>query len=188
MDNAQVKTVLRMLDASWPASKPLDADTVRLWGAELVPYDFEAVAGRVRELLASSKFRPSFAELVGPLRSGVTASESFAHVWHQISKRPPTVDAVEAEVVRRLGGWDRLRAWPIDDRHWLAKRYAEIFDDVTEDPRWSDAIGAPALPPGDIPQAALQGDATPGLNNGGALSYEQLKAKLAEIEHLKAGK
>lgn len=128
MDKRQIDHVIMFLNASW-ASKPLDSATAAIWGAELRGESFDAVMGVLRTLVRTSEWRPSLAQILRPLAAPALppSSEAFARVWEQIGARPRVVSEIEAEAVRRMGGWAALGSWQLEDRHWHAKRFADVY-------------------------------------------------------------
>jgi hypothetical protein len=136
MDATEVIKVIKFLNASW-VSKPLDRTTAAIWGAKLAGHDFGAVMGALDQLLETSEWRPSLAQIIKPLRVGVEcgAAEAFANVWEQIAKRPPKVTDIEADAVRQLGGWTVLSGWQINERHFHAQRFRDIYNDIVQDAR-----------------------------------------------------
>lgn len=163
METAEVTRVIKFLNASWPSSTPIDRDTAAIWGRKLLAYDFSAVMAVLDRMLETHKWRPRYSEIVEPLLPAPAikpATEAFADVWEQIGKPHRRVTELEAEAVRRLGGWDVLGGWRIDERQWNAKRFADAYADVVESKGKAELreLGAgdtKALTDGELPSERL---------------------------------
>jgi len=128
MENTEARRVIAFINASWP-SKPLDDATAAVWGAKLLPYAYSDIMDVLDSMIETSKWRPSLAEIIGPLRGGApSASEAFARVLEQIDQHPHDVTALESEVVRRLGGWSTLGLWNREKIHFHRREFVEVYD------------------------------------------------------------
>ena len=137
MRNEHVIQVLAFLNESW-ANKPLGAATMAVWGSELGKHDYRAVLTVLQDLVRTQEWRPSLAQILKPLLADPdrkSASAAFETVWGQINKRPREVSELEAQAVQRLGGWPIIGNWQLDQRHWHAKQFAAVYDELTEDAR-----------------------------------------------------
>lgn len=154
MTDDEAKRVMVVINSSWQ-SKPLDEVAARIWMNKLVKHDARAVMRVVGRLIETEKWRPSLAQILEPLlvRPNVkTAAAAFESVWLQIGKREHDVTELEERAVRRLGGWNALGKWELDERHWHAKRFVEVYDELVVEER-SDGmrelaagVSAKALP------------------------------------------
>ncbi len=154
----QVKTVLRFLNATW-TQKPFDKDTASVWGSELARHDFDVVMKILRALFRTHEWRPSMAQILKPLLADAGAKGApfaFSSIWDQIPKRPPKVTDLEAKAVEQLGGWDVLRGWQINERHFHYQRFQTLYRDIVADER-SEQLRA--LTSGKQPQGLPPGDA-----------------------------
>ena len=133
MTSTQVAECLAWINSSWNNRKPLNEVSARTWGAEIRIYPFERVITVLRVLLREQDWRPSLAQILKPLAPDSqvkSAHAAFETVWKQISERPRKVSELEQRAVDRLGGWHVLGNWPIADRHWHSKAFAEVYDDL----------------------------------------------------------
>lgn len=142
MTNIEVDQIITSIEAMWP-QRPIDPTTRQLWGLTLRKYAAAPVMRVLQVLVEISKWRPSLAEILAPLQDAPDiphATEAFANVWSQIGRLPGEQDVtpMEAEAVRRMGGWDALGRLQIDERHWHAKRFAEIWEALVESKRGQD--------------------------------------------------
>lgn len=137
MNSAEAKQILAVLNSSWPG-KPLDPVAARMWGSKLLKHDAVAVMRVIDTLMETEEWRPILAQILKLLTSDPevkSASAAFEAVWSQVSKRPPQVSALEQRAVDRLGGWGVLRGWLIDERHWHAKRFEDVYSDLLDEER-----------------------------------------------------
>lgn len=137
MNSDEAKQILAVLNSSWPG-KPIDPVAARMWGSKLLKHDAVAVMRVIDSLMETEEWRPSLAQILKLLTSDPeqkTASAAFESVWSQVSKRPPQVSALEQRAVDRLGGWGVLRNWMIDERHWHAKRFEDVYGDLLDEER-----------------------------------------------------
>ena len=155
MQHEQVTEILTFINASWANMKPLPREAAAVWGSELAKQDYEAVLAVLKDLVRTSKFRPSLAEILAPIWAPKEASagEAFANIWDRIGRRGDVTD-LEAKAVRHLGGWDVLGQWQIDERHFHYARFVEIWKDLLAEQRGEElrALAAnerPALAEGE---------------------------------------
>lgn len=135
MTSQEALQIIQAIEENWPNSKPMGEIARRMWGAELMQHESRAVTAVIRRLMVESKWRPSLAEILEPIRNVPalpSAADAFANVWAQVGKRPRVVSDMEAEAVRRMGGWDAIGRLQIDEYQWHAKRFAEIWDDLMD--------------------------------------------------------
>jgi hypothetical protein len=140
MTSDEAVRVMAAINSSWQ-SKPLDEVAARIWMRKLMQHDARAVMRVLGKLIESEKWRPSLAQILEPLlvKPNVkTAAAAFESVWEQIGKREPVVTALEERAVRRLGGWVALGKWELDERHWHAKRFVEVYDELVVGARSDD--------------------------------------------------
>lgn len=157
MRNEEVGQVIQFLNSMW-ANKPLDQIAAGVWGSELREFQFDDVMANLRQLAREQNWRPALAQILKPLvpkPEGKEPGQVFADICEQITKRPPVVSAAESEAVRRLGGWDVLRAWQLDDLHWHEKRFRVIWAELCEQ---QARPGFTALPEPQPNQPALPGE------------------------------
>jgi hypothetical protein len=133
MADDEVTKILAFISECW-AGKPLGKVARGVWGAELAGHDYGAVMAVLRTMVRTHKFRPALAEILAPLRRSEedSATAAFAHVWNEINSRPRQVTAAEEETVRRLGGWDVIGLWRLDEVHFHRQRFVETYRDVAE--------------------------------------------------------
>lgn len=150
MTENEATRLLAVINSSWN-SKPLDEVAARVWVSKLVKHDAHAVMRVVSRLIETEKWRPSLAQILEPLlvKPGVkTAAAAFESVWSQIGKLQRDVTELEEHAVKRLGGWNALGRWELDERHWHAKRFIEVYDELVVGARSDDlrrlASGEPA--------------------------------------------
>jgi hypothetical protein len=132
MTSEEAKRVMDVINSSWQ-SKPLDEIAARIWMNKLAKHDARAVMRVVSRLVETEKWRPSLAQILEPLLAKPdvkSAAAAFESVWKQIGKRVRCVTLLEERAVKRLGGWSALGQWQLDDRHWHAKRFAEVYDEL----------------------------------------------------------
>ncbi len=134
MTNEEAVKVMAVINSSWQ-SKPLDEIAARMWMRKLAQYDARAVMRVLGKLMETEKWRPSLAQILEPLlvKPDVkTAAAAFESVWKQIGKLANQRDVTDLEerAVKRLGGWGALGKWELDERHWHAKRFVEVYDEL----------------------------------------------------------
>lgn len=142
MTNEETAQCVAFINSSWN-SKPLDKVACRTWGAELKPYPFDVIIGVLRSLLRTSEWRPSLFAILAAIDVGPkvkSVQEAFDDVCKQINKRASdrVVTDLEAEAVRRLGGWRILGQWQLDARTWNFKAFREVYDDLAAQAKQSE--------------------------------------------------
>jgi hypothetical protein len=140
MTGDEAKKVMEAINTGWPG-KPIEEIAARIWMSKFMKHDARAVMRVVSRLIESEKWRPSLAQILEPLLVKPvvkTAAAAFESVCEQIGRRPRVVTELEERAVRRLGGWGALGQWQLEERHWHAKRFVEVYDELVAGARSED--------------------------------------------------
>lgn len=129
MTRSQSLTLLSELAAAFPRQS-LQPNTVALYAAHLVQFDFNRGLDVVRSYIVSQKWFPSLSELVAELDEAPTPVEAWALVMVQLRQHghtsAPILPPLVQKVVGDFGGWGRL--CKMENTVAERSRFIELYD------------------------------------------------------------
>ncbi len=129
MTRSQALTLLSELAAAFPRQS-LQPNTVALFAAHLVQFEFPRGLDVVRSFIVSQKFFPSLSELIGELDPSPNAIDAWSLVMIQLRRvghtASPILPPLVQKVVGDFGGWGRL--CKMDNTVSERSRFIELYD------------------------------------------------------------
>jgi hypothetical protein len=95
-------------------------------------YDQRLVEKAFSKAMTECVFFPKPAEIIRFMREDANALEYWGMLMTGLECGKEPNDSKTKEVVRRLGGWERLQTLNYDELHWLEKRFVEHYQSLTE--------------------------------------------------------
>jgi hypothetical protein len=155
MEQHEAAQIISLLVASFPDQKWSD-DTIAAYEMAVSEHPFEAAQAALKRLMATLKFRPSIAELVGMCvdvqlgtrKTGIEAWEELCTAIRVFGsyRNPKFDDPLVEQAMKMIGGWRYvcLSENEASDR----ARFADAYDTLVDKQRVNIASGVPLLTEG----------------------------------------
>ena len=152
MNNDETKRALLFLTEMWPGN--ISAALSRRYGELFSGLEFGPLMAVLDGLLENGgDFRPGLAKIRRPFEPDALeqASADFKAVlgvfWRPVEERYRELSPRAAETVRRMGGWETLRHWHPEKRHFQMRDFERVWKDVAvhDQSKALRAIASPLL-------------------------------------------